>query len=131
MEEVYEQFSRWLENPLLETEIGTKRELDTRELAVVRFAGNSIIIKQLKFYNTVFLGSLLKRTLSESFAGVPVPLTETCDASMDRHEQSGTRKNKLVLNAKSLSLELARQKHRLAAQLVSKALFVDARNVQV
>lgn len=39
LEEVYEQFSRWLENPLLETEKGTKKELDARELAVVRFAG--------------------------------------------------------------------------------------------
>lgn len=41
LEEVYEQFSRWLENPLLETDKGTKRELDARELAVVRFAGNN------------------------------------------------------------------------------------------
>lgn len=41
LEEVYEQFSRWLENPLLETEKGTKRELDARELAVVRFAGKT------------------------------------------------------------------------------------------
>lgn len=39
LEEVYEQFSRWLENPILETEKGTKRELDAREMAVVKFAG--------------------------------------------------------------------------------------------
>ncbi|KAJ8978910.1 hypothetical protein NQ317_008889 [Molorchus minor] len=74
LEEVYEQFSRWLENPLLETEKETKRELDARELAVVRFAG-----RRSQYYILL--------------------------------------KNKLVLNAKSLSLELARQKHRLAAQL--------------
>ncbi|KAJ8985511.1 hypothetical protein NQ317_015055 [Molorchus minor] len=99
LEEVYEQFSRWLENPLLETEKETKRELDARELAVVRFAG-----------------SILKRTLSESFAGVPVPMTENCDNNSGNMDFK-TKKNKLVLNAKSLSLELARQKHRLAAQL--------------
>ncbi|XP_066257056.1 uncharacterized protein [Euwallacea similis] len=100
LEEVYEQFSHWLENPILETEKGTKRELDNRDLAVVRFAG-----------------SLLKRTLSESFAGVPVPLTEGCDVASDNVGNFTTKKNKLVLSAKSLSLELARQKHRLAAQL--------------
>uniref|UniRef100_A0A6P7FKF7 poly(ADP-ribose) glycohydrolase n=1 Tax=Diabrotica virgifera virgifera TaxID=50390 RepID=A0A6P7FKF7_DIAVI len=100
LEEVYEQFSRWLESPMLETEKGTKRELDARELAVVRFAG-----------------SILKRTLSESFVGVPVPMTENCDIHSCSNDEYSTRKNKLVLNAKSLSLELARQKHRLAAQL--------------
>lgn len=65
------------------------------------------------------LGSILKRTLSESFAGVPVPMTEGCDATTDNSHDFRTKKNRLVLNAKSLSLELARQKHRLAAQLVS------------
>lgn len=38
------------------------------------------------------------------------------------HDLFYTKKNKLVLNAKSLSLELARQKHRLAAQLVCNIL---------
>lgn len=101
MEEVYEQFSRWLEDPILETDKGTKRKLEGRDLAVVQFAG-----------------SLLKRTLSESFAGVPVPLTEECEAAL-RDKSPASKKDKLVLNAKSLSLELARHKHRLAAQLVS------------
>ncbi|XP_074031145.1 uncharacterized protein [Leptinotarsa decemlineata] len=105
LEEVYEQFSRWLDNPLLEeTEKGVKRELDAREVAVVRFAG-----------------SILKRTLSESFVGIPVPLTESCDPNSGNNEEFCTQRNKLVLNAKSLSLELARQKHRLAAQLSSAA----------
>lgn len=100
LEEVYQQFSKWLANPIIETEKGTKRELDSRELAVVHFAG-----------------SLLKRTLSESFAGVP--LSEGCPPAPDVNEDYEVpKKNKLVLNAKSLSLELARHKHRLAAQLV-------------
>nr|CAI5833228.1 unnamed protein product [Callosobruchus analis] len=103
LEEVYDQFSKWLQDPLLETEKGTKRELDARELAVVKFAG-----------------SLLKRTLSESFAGVPVPMAEGCVTNTGCTEDFSIRKNKLVLNAKSLSLELARQKHRLAAQLLSQ-----------
>ncbi|KAL1491111.1 hypothetical protein ABEB36_011755 [Hypothenemus hampei] len=101
LEEVYEQFSHWLENPILEVENGQKKQLEARDLAVVKFAG-----------------SLLKRTLSESFAGVPVPLTESaCDSALDQNFR--TKKNKIVLNAKSLSLELARQNHRLASQLVS------------
>ncbi|KAK9888526.1 hypothetical protein WA026_000776 [Henosepilachna vigintioctopunctata] len=103
LEELYEQFSKWLEDPILETEKGTKKELDSRELAVVKFAG-----------------SLLKRTLSESFAGVPVPLTEELGSTSNSTESKSTRRNKLVLNAKSLSLELARQKHRLAAQLIGR-----------
>ncbi|XP_076271229.1 uncharacterized protein LOC143203021 isoform X4 [Rhynchophorus ferrugineus] len=102
LEEVYEQFSNWLEHPILETDKGTKKNLDGRDLAVVKFAG-----------------SLLKRTLSESFAGVPVPLTEACESTPENRASFTTSKHKLVLNAKSLSLELARQKHRLAAQLVS------------
>ncbi|XP_060518862.1 uncharacterized protein LOC132697396 isoform X2 [Cylas formicarius] len=100
LEEVYEQFTHWLENPILQIETGTKKQLDARELAVVRFAG-----------------SLLKRTLSESFAGVPVPMAETCDLFSRKITNSAPGKSKLVLSAKSLSLELARQKHRLASQL--------------
>jgi poly(ADP-ribose) glycohydrolase len=105
LEEVYEQFSRWLQNPILETEKGTKKELEGRELAVVQFAG-----------------SLLKRTLSESFAGVPVPLAESADSSQNAEDYSTNKKNKLILSAKSLSLELARQKHKLAAQLISQII---------
>lgn len=81
-----------------------KKELDNRELAVVKFAG-----------------SLLKRTLSESFAGVPVPLTEEIGgggSNSKSNQGKSQSRSKLVLNAKSLSLELARHKHRLAAQLV-------------
>ncbi|XP_014471645.1 PREDICTED: uncharacterized protein LOC106742842 isoform X2 [Dinoponera quadriceps] len=89
LEEVYEQLSKWLEDPIVADE---SRELDARDRAVVRFAG-----------------SLLKRALSESFAGVPVqegdpqPFIDSNDVSQ-RH--------KLALAVRSLSLELARQKNR-------------------
>lgn len=81
--------SKWLEDPIAEDE---NRELDARDRAVVRFAG-----------------SLLKRALSESFAGVPVqegepqPFIDSTDINQ-RH--------KLALAVRSLSLELARQKSR-------------------
>lgn len=45
-------------------------------------------------------------------------MTEVCDFTTDNNQDYSTKKNKLVLSAKSLSLELAKQKHRLAAQLV-------------
>ncbi|XP_011338824.1 uncharacterized protein LOC105280197 isoform X2 [Ooceraea biroi] len=89
LEEVYEQLSKWLEDPIVADE---NRELDPRDRAVVRFAG-----------------SLLKRALSESFAGVsvqegePQPFIDTNDIN-HRH--------KLALAVRSLSLELARQKTR-------------------
>lgn len=98
MEEVYEQFSKWLKDPIIETERETKRELDQRDLAVLEFAG-----------------SLLKRTLSESFAGMPL---NEGGISTTNAEENFNKKDKVILNARSLSLELARQKHRLAAQLV-------------
>ncbi|XP_026466717.1 uncharacterized protein LOC113370260 [Ctenocephalides felis] len=104
LEEVYEQFSRWLEDPIFESKSKKPRELDARDLAVVRFAG-----------------SLLKRTLSESFAGVP--LTEGCVNSTGIAAENSSiveynrRKNQIAVTARSLSLELARHKHRLAAQL--------------
>lgn len=92
---MYEQFSQWLDDPIVEngSERRKGRELDSRDLAVVRFAS-----------------SLLKRTLSESFAGVP--LTDGLDNRI-------INKNKLCMSVRSLSLELARHKHKLAAQLVS------------
>lgn len=59
LEEVYEQFSKWLDDPILKDNI---KALDPRDEAVLNFAS-----------------SLLKRTLSESFVGVP--LTEGCITS--------------------------------------------------
>lgn len=59
LEEVYEQFSKWLEDPIMKENMD---KLDPRDEAVLNFAS-----------------SLLKRTLSESFVGVP--LTEGCISS--------------------------------------------------
>lgn len=89
LEEVYEQLAKWLEDPIANDE---SRELDARDKAVVQFAG-----------------SLLKRALSESFAGVPVqegepqPFIDSTDVNQS---------HKLALAVRSLSLELARQKNR-------------------
>jgi hypothetical protein len=93
LEELYEQYSRWLDD------VDGHQELDARDIAVVRFAG-----------------SLLKRTLSDSFAGVP--LTEGQQGPLGQMETDRNR-TKLALVARSLSLELARQKHRLTSQLAS------------
>ncbi|XP_031787310.1 uncharacterized protein LOC100122895 isoform X3 [Nasonia vitripennis] len=90
LDEVYEQLSKWLEDPIVPS--NETRELDARDKAVVTFAG-----------------SLLKRALSESFAGVPVqegepqPLFDSNDVHQRR---------KLALAVRSLSLELARQRSR-------------------
>ncbi|KYN15793.1 Poly(ADP-ribose) glycohydrolase [Trachymyrmex cornetzi] len=100
LEEVYEQLSKWLEDPIVADE---NRELDARDRAVVRFAG-----------------SLLKRALSESFAGVPVQEGEPqpfIDADVNQQ-------HKLALAVRSLSLELARQKNR-RQQSVSESEDVD------
>lgn len=59
LEEVYEQFSKWLDDPIIKENV---EKLDPRDEAVLSFAS-----------------SLLKRTLSESFVGVP--LTDGCMAS--------------------------------------------------
>ncbi|XP_023940123.1 uncharacterized protein LOC112047282 isoform X2 [Bicyclus anynana] len=105
LEEVYEQFNQWLNDPIVDKENteNKNRELDSRDLAVIRFAG-----------------SLLKRTLSESMASV------TCGAGADAAELYGrdTRDRmaprSLALAARSLSLELARHRHRLAAHLLNQ-----------
>lgn len=59
LEEVYEQFSKWLDDPIIKENV---EKLDPRDEAVLNFAS-----------------SLLKRTLSESFVGVP--LTDGCITS--------------------------------------------------
>lgn len=59
LEEVYEQFSKWLDDPIIKENV---EKLDPRDEAVLSFAS-----------------SLLKRTLSESFVGVP--LTDGCISS--------------------------------------------------
>lgn len=52
LEEIYEQFSKWIDDPVIKDNV---KELDPRDEAVLRFAS-----------------SLLKRTLSESFVGIPL-----------------------------------------------------------
>ncbi|KAL0128352.1 hypothetical protein PUN28_003560 [Cardiocondyla obscurior] len=101
LEEVYEQLSKWLEDPIVADE---NRELDARDRAVVRFAG-----------------SLLKRALSESFAGVPVQEGEP-QPFIDANDVN--QQHKLALAVRSLSLELARQKNR-RQQSVSESEDVD------
>ncbi|GBP22913.1 Poly(ADP-ribose) glycohydrolase 1 [Eumeta japonica] len=106
LEEVYEQFNQWLNDPIIDAESGEhkQRELDQRDLAVIRFAG-----------------SLLKRTLSESCTGAGAGAAAgTADAAelYGRDPRDRPSPRRLVLAARSLSLELARHRHRLAAHLV-------------
>lgn len=105
LEEVYEQFSKWLDDPIIKENVG---KLEPRDEAVLSFAS-----------------SLLKRTLSESFVGIPLTdgcLTSTCIPAEENSLQNyqDKQKNRQIINARSLSLEVAKHKHRLAAQLVSK-----------
>lgn len=77
-------------------------------------------VARLSIYR--FAGSLLKRTLSESMAmGTNVGAASAAEAAelygRDTSNRTGSRR--LALAARSLSLELARQRHRLAAQLVN------------
>ncbi|XP_046669036.1 uncharacterized protein LOC124359929 isoform X2 [Homalodisca vitripennis] len=97
LEGVYEQLGRWLDEAgdSIDGEADRQR---LRDMAVVQFAG-----------------SLLKRTLSESFVGVPLDSNEHADSSDAERKHSV----KLAMAARSLSLELARHKHKLAAQLMS------------
>ncbi|CAK1548425.1 unnamed protein product [Leptosia nina] len=108
LEEVYEQFNQWLNDPIADHESHDikNRELDSRDLAVIRFAG-----------------SLLKRTLSESMAsggtGVGAGGLEAAELyGRDTRERVAPRR--LALAARSLSLELARHRHRLAAHLLNQ-----------
>ncbi|XP_047032907.1 uncharacterized protein LOC124639532 isoform X1 [Helicoverpa zea] len=104
LEEVYEQFNQWLNDPIVDSESGEhkNRELDSRDLAVIRFAG-----------------SLLKRTLSESLA-VGGAGGGADAAELYGREPRALPPRPLALAARSLSLELARHKHRLAAHLKRK-----------
>ncbi|XP_075983574.1 uncharacterized protein LOC142981481 isoform X3 [Anticarsia gemmatalis] len=104
LEEVYEQFNQWLNDPIVDADSGEHktRELDSRDLAVIRFAG-----------------SLLKRTLSESLAVGPVSGGAEA-AELWAREPRALPHKPLALAARSLSLELARHRHRLAAHLKRK-----------
>ncbi|XP_075235452.1 uncharacterized protein LOC142332733 isoform X2 [Lycorma delicatula] len=108
LEDVYEQLGSWLEE-MDQSHNSSDSQSEwqrIRDIAVVQFAG-----------------SLLKRTLSESFVGVPMTegdaVHQRCD-KLSRVNDPEQRNNiKLSMAARSLSLELARHKHKLAAQLVS------------
>lgn len=71
--------------------------MDSRDIAVMKFAK-----------------SLLKRTLSESYAGKPEP--ELLISPTDSNPEEKTNKTAFF---RSLSLELAKHKNKIAAQLVS------------
>lgn len=98
LEAVYEQFSKWMDKPIDNENMD---EMEPRDEAVLNFAN-----------------SLLKRTLSESFVGVQ--LSDNCSHAEESLIESYQAKhlNRQAINARSLSLEVARQKHQLAAQLV-------------
>ncbi|XP_013166960.1 PREDICTED: uncharacterized protein LOC106117277 isoform X1 [Papilio xuthus] len=106
LEEVYEQFNHWLNDPICNntTEENKNKELDPRDLAVIRFAG-----------------SLLKRTLSESMASGTAGASGAEAAELyGRDGRDRATPRRLALAARSLSLELARHRHRLAAHLRRK-----------
>lgn len=70
-----------------------------------------------------FADSLLKRALSESFLGEPIEeagLEEIAD--VDDTALTAQQKRKMIANFRSLSMEVAKHKHMLAAQLVSLKL---------
>ncbi|XP_072935833.1 uncharacterized protein [Epargyreus clarus] len=107
LEEVYEQFNQWLNDPIVDNENENKnRELDSRDLAVIRFAG-----------------SLLKRTLSESMASGAPPASAEAAELYGRESRDRIGPRRLALAARSLSLELARQRHRLAAHLLNELAY--------
>ncbi|XP_013166962.1 PREDICTED: uncharacterized protein LOC106117277 isoform X3 [Papilio xuthus] len=106
LEEVYEQFNHWLNDPICNntTEENKNKELDPRDLAVIRFAG-----------------SLLKRTLSESMASGTAGASGAEAAELyGRDGRDRATPRRLALAARSLSLELARHRHRLAAHLLNE-----------
>lgn len=109
LEEVYEKFAKWLEEPISSDK---PKKLDARDEAVLRFAN-----------------SLLKRTLSESFVGIPFTEDglggEKVPEGNAARGTNGSHNDKVVLNVRSLSLELAKHKHKLAAQLRNEYLALE------
>lgn len=143
LEEIYEQFWKWLDDPIHKD---SAKKLDPRDEILLKFAS-----------------SILKRTLSESYMGMP--LTEGCIESTCQYLQMNTRKlyhstysfcqrdkilfpthkqslrllylsigipaeqiciqtyqekkNRIILNPRSLSLELAKHSNRTTVQPVS------------
>lgn len=81
-----------------------------------------------------FAGSLLKRTLSESCAGgVTGGAGNLADAAelYPKEPRDRPSPRRLALAARSLSLELARHRHRLAAHLVSENTITTPVNIEL
>lgn len=88
-DEIYDELSKWLKEPD-----------SNRKPKLKKFAE-----------------SLLKRTLSESYLGEQI---EEEDINLDEDANSNSRrKQKMISNCRSLSLEISRHRSLLAAQLVS------------
>ncbi|XP_052121802.1 uncharacterized protein LOC113212013 isoform X1 [Frankliniella occidentalis] len=113
LEDAYEQFANLVEDQRSSSGSSEMEgRVDGRDVAVAQFASR-----------------LLKRTLSDSFAGVqlgdehePQPRKPTLLAggSFGATDGGKQRHLKLAHIARSMSLELAKHKHRLASQLVSQ-----------
>jgi hypothetical protein len=93
----FKSSNRWLNDPV----DNKNRKLDDRDIAIVKYAH-----------------SLLKRTLSESYAGIPESELPNLSPTEDSNLQ--WKRNKLIATFRSLSLELAKQNHKIATQSVSK-----------
>lgn len=106
LEELCDQYHRWLGSDAdADAQAAAEASAEkARDLAVMRFAS-----------------SLLKRTLSDSFAGaVPAAVAgAAAEAAAGGDDGDAPPRLRLAAVARSLSLELARHNHRLAAQLVS------------
>lgn len=98
LEEIYEQLTRWLDEPeenKLTAEGDSIRRRKIRDNTVVQFAE-----------------SLLKRTLSESFVGVPLTDGVLGDEYFDENfVLNGETADRVKTVVRSLSLELAKHKH--------------------
>lgn len=99
LEEIYDQLSKWLDDPLDSHE----RKPDPRDKAVMKYAE-----------------SLLKRALSESLLGEQIDdsaLNNVADVE-NGGNLSLTQKRKMISNFRSLSLEISKHKNLFATQLV-------------
>lgn len=101
LEEIYDQLSRWLNDPL----DCKDRKLDSRDKAILKYAD-----------------SLLKRALSESFLGEPIDADASMENMTEDDDVSLPQKRKMISNFRSLSLEVAKHKNLLASQLVRKSI---------
>lgn len=124
-DDIYEELIRWLDEQsdtaAVPSSIAVNGHEDEDGSGKPR---NAMIIR--------FAGSLLKRTLSESFVGIP--LTEGADGSEQQWWSSTTSKRnaaalyKVRMLARSLSLQLAKHKHKSAASELLTAFVNNATN---